>query len=123
MMKLEVLVNGERSGVAFNQWRSFAGIRFINGKEYHSPFIYDYLTLGRAPCEQARACACATCRGEEVGETKAQMEQVRKRLYLKVKRASRLLQDTPDDAREIGGKLTAYAEILEDTFRIEKAIE
>jgi len=135
MLKFEILLHGERSEVAFNEFRSWAGTRFINGKEYHSPFIYNHLTLERAPREQARACACAICRGdydamtEGEGETVKRlltMEEVRVRLYLKGKRANRLLLDIPrksDEDMETQGKLVAYNEILEDTFRIEKAIE
>lgn len=132
MLKFEILLHGERNEVAFNEFRSWAGTRFINGKEYHSPFIYNHMTLERASREQARACACSICQGHYEGMTDGAlekskiivaMEEVRMRLYLKVKRASRIETSTLDESRMVEGKVDAYNEILEDTFKIEKAIQ
>ena len=132
MLKFQIKVNGEIKEVAFGEFRSWTGHRYINDREYHSPIIYEHLTLQRSPREQARKCPCAICQshynhitpGEsEKLKTMMDMEAVRVRLFLRNKRAGRREQETLAQASEVAGLTTAYAEILEDTFRIEGAIE
>jgi hypothetical protein len=129
-MIFQIEVHGAVNKVAFNEFRSWAGRRYIDGVEYHSPIIYEHLTLKRASREQARACACAICRADYDEMTTPQldrlrillnMEGIRSMLFLKVKRANRIEAETLDEARMVEGKLDAYSEILEDTFRIEGA--
>lgn len=132
MLKYQIKVNGEIQEVSFNEFRSWTGHRYINDQEYHSPFIYNHLTLQRAPREQARACPCAICQGHynhiTEGETErlkitTDMEEVRARLFLRTKRAGRREQETLVQASEVVGLTTAYDEILEDTFKIEGAVK